>query len=208
MAATLAATRSGLYTALSALQTNVTTGPTTGRPFALVTHYSGEMTPDGLSLVCAQYPAALLRYDGAASRRTVSTVSGDSEEVAAETFSVFVALAEPRDIADAEVGASGAPGLDDLVDAVHGVCNALAITGLWRGRRVRHVSTQDAPGMIVRGSCYVRQLRYEALRALPQATTSQTSTPLTSVRGDVNLVAPSGEAAPDPFETFDADTTP
>ena len=47
-AATLATIELALYTALSGLLTNVTTGPTTSRPFACVGRYAGPVPPEGL----------------------------------------------------------------------------------------------------------------------------------------------------------------
>ena len=203
MAATLAQVDAALYAALTALLTNVTTGPPDARPFALVARFVGDLTADSLQEACAQYPACLLRFDGETSDRDISTVSGDSEERGRAQWTVFVAVADPRSPDDVIVGASGVPGALTLAGQVLSACNALLTAGLWRWRRIRYVDTR--PALVRPGSAYVVALRFEALRAVEQATTTQTSVLLPSIRGDVNLTG-TADPPPDPFETFDADT--
>src|SRR5690606_7289847 len=80
MTTTLSDTESAIYTALSALQINVTTGTTAARPFALVGRYAGTLDEDKLREVVTQWPAALLAFGGESVTRTVSTLAGDSED--------------------------------------------------------------------------------------------------------------------------------
>ena len=204
MSATLAAIDAALYAALTPLLTTATDGITDAKPFACVARVVGDMSRDTLQQFGAAYPACLLRFDGESDARDVDVVSGASEEKGAAQWTVFVAVEDPRSPDDTIQGATGVPGALTLAGKVLGACNALALTGLWRWRRVRYVDTR--PALIALGSVYVLALRFEALRAVEQATTTQTSVALTSVRGDVNLIGTS-DPAPNPLDVFDSLTT-
>jgi len=96
-AATLASIELALYTALSGLLTNVTTGPTTSRPFACVGRYAGPVPPEGLAEAAAQYPCAMLRFDEDQSTRDVMGFGAASiEDRALSQFSVLVAVEDAR----------------------------------------------------------------------------------------------------------------
>lgn len=205
MAATLAAIDAALFAALAALSASP---PTDAQPFALVGRYDGEPTKDGLLEAMAQFPCALLRWDDEKAVRDVDTAGPGSEDRGAGHWTVLVALEDPRAIDDALQGATGAPGLFALVDAVLGACNALQVAGLWRGRSVRYVDATPVRALTVRGVAYARAVRFEALRAAPTAADPVVSTqPLTDVRGDINQQNPGGDAPRNPFETFDSTTT-
>ena len=114
----LAALDAALFASLSATQWITATGSTVATPFALVGRYAGELSVLGIRETCAQYPAALLRYDGGASMRTVDAVEG-VDDTGTEAWTVFVAVEEPREIDDA-IAATDAqvPGALALIDAV------------------------------------------------------------------------------------------
>ena len=96
-AATLASIELALYTALSGLLTNVTTGPTNARPFACVGRYAGPVPPEGLAEAAAQYPCAMLRFDEDLSTRDVMGYGAASiEDRALSQFSVLVAVEDAR----------------------------------------------------------------------------------------------------------------
>lgn len=202
MSATLAAIDAALFAALTPLL--ATSAPSDALPFACVARFVGDMTRDALQQFGAQQPACLLRFDGESDARDVDVVSGDSEEKGAAQWTVFIAVEDPRSPDDTIQGATGVPGALTLAGQVLSACNALALAGLWRGRRVRYVDTR--PALVVPASAYVLALRFEALRVVEQATTTQTSHQLTNVRGDVNLTG-TADPPPSPFETFNAPTT-
>ena len=194
----LAALDAALYAALSATQWITASGPTTARPFALVGRYAGGLSVDGIRETCAQYPAALLRYDGGGSTRTVDAVEG-VDDTGTEAWTVLVAVEEPREIDDA-IAATDAqvPGALALIDAVLLALNGLVFDEAWRDRRVRVVGY--APALIARGTVYVYAVRFEARRELPQApmTVAQAGNGqgLTSITAETDLVGP-GTPAPD-----------
>lgn len=203
MAATLAEIDAALYAALTPLLTDQTTGITDARPFATVSRYVGELTQEALQQAGATFPACLLRFDGEASDRDVSTIGGDTEERGRAQWTVAVAVEDPRAADDLIQGATGVPGALTLAGQVLARVNALLVSDSWRWRRVRYVDTR--PVLARPGVAYVLALRFEAFRAVEQATTTQASTPLTGVRGDVNLTG-TADTPPDPMVRFEADT--
>lgn len=205
MTLSLADTDSAIYTALSALQIDVTTGTTAARPFALVGRYAGPLTEEGMREVCAQYPAAMLAFAGEQVTRTVHTLAGDAEDRGTVRWTVYVAAEDPRAIDDGIVGTSTAPGAYILTDAVLTVLNGLPLSGAWFSRTLRCAGTREA--LIKRGVVYVYALDFEAQRALPQVTPTITSVVLADIRGDVNLPFDDGDDNPDnPRVQFIADT--
>jgi hypothetical protein len=202
-----------LYTALSGLLINVTTGTTEARPFATVGRYAGSLDETSVRDVIAQYPAALLAYEGETVTRTVNTLAGDAEDRGLNAWTVYVCVEDARAIDDGTVGSATAPGGLRLVDAVLGVLNGLLIvtTGAqpqtaWMDRRLRCVGTREA--LIRRGVVYVYAVGFEAARALPQVTPADDSVELAEVRGDVNLVDTLSDDDPqNPVVQFIADTT-
>ena len=205
MTTTLADTDSAIYTALSALQINVTTGTTAARPFALVGRYAGSLSEDKLREVVTQWPAALLAFGGESVTRTVSTLAGDSEDRGTVRWTVYVAAEDPRAIDDGVVGTSTAPGSYILTDAVLAVLNGLPLSGAWFSRTLRTAGVREA--LILRGVVYVYAIDFEAMRALPQVTPTDSSVTLGEIAGDVNLPFESGEDNPDnPRVQFVADT--
>lgn len=194
-----------LFTALSALLINVTTGTTAARPFAMVGRFAGALSEDTIAEVCAQYPAALLAYGGEQVSRTVNTVGGDAEDRSLVRWTVYVAVEDVRAIEDGTVGISTAPGGLRLVDSVLGVLSGLPLDDAWFDRRLRCVGVREA--LIKRGTVYVYAIDFEAMRALPQVTPTDTSVTLTEVRGDVNLTGTINDDNPDnPVVQFIADT--
>ena len=212
MSLTLADVDGLLYTALSGLLINVTTGTTEARPFATVGRYAGSLDETSVREVVTQYPAALLAYEGETVTRTVNTLAGDAEDRGLNAWTVYVCVEDARAIDDGTVGSAAAPGGLRLVDAVLGVLNGLLIvtTGAsaataWMDRRLRCVGTREA--LIRRGVVYVYAVSFEAARALPQVTPDDTSVDLLEVRGDVNLVDTLDDDDPEnPVVQFIADT--
>lgn len=213
MSLTLADVDGLLYTALSGLLINVTTGTTEARPFATVGRYAGSLDETSVREVVTQYPAALLAYEGETVTRTVNTLAGDAEDRGLNAWTVYVCVEDARAIDDGTVGSAAAPGGLRLVDAVLGVLNGLLIatTGAqpqtaWMDRRLRCVGTREA--LIRRGVVYVYAVGFEAARALPQVTPADDSVELAEVRGDVNLVDTLSDDDPqNPVVQFIADTT-
>ncbi len=213
MSLTLADVDGLLYTALSGLLINVTTGTTEARPFATVGRYAGSLDETSVRDVIAQYPAALLAYEGETVTRTVNTLAGDAEDRGLNAWTVYVCVEDARAIDDGTVGSATAPGGLRLVDAVLGVLNGLLIVTTsaqpqtaWMDRRLRCVGTREA--LIRRGVVYVYAVGFEAARALPQVTPADDSVELAEVRGDVNLVDTLSDDDPqNPVVQFIADTT-
>ena len=205
MTTTLSDTDSAIYTALSALQINVTTGTTAARPFALVGRFAGALDEDSIREVVTQWPAALLAFGGEAVTRTVSTLAGDSEDRGTVRWTVYVAAEDPRAIDDGVVGTSTAPGSYILTDAVLAVLNGLPLSGAWFSRTLRTSGVREA--LIRRGVVYVYAIDFEAMRALPQVTPTDSSVTLGEIAGDVNIPFDDGDDNPDnPRVQFVADT--
>ena len=207
-----------LYTALSALLINVTTGTTAARPFACVGRFAGSLDETSVRKVVTQYPAALLCYEGETVTRTVNTLAGDAEDRGLNAWVVYVCVEDARAIDDGTLGSTTAPGGMRLVDSVLGVLNGLLLIATdgstvstastaWMDRRLRCVGTREA--LIRRGVVYVYAIGFEAARALPQVTPADTSVDLLEVRGDVNLVDTLNDDSPqNPVVQFIADTDP
>lgn len=207
-----------LYTALSTLLINVTTGTTAARPFACVGRFAGSLDETSMREVVTQYPAALLCYEGETVTRTVNTLAGDAEDRGLNAWVVYVCVEDARAIDDGTLGSTTAPGGMRLVDSVLGVLNGLLLTATdgstvstvstaWMDRRLRCVGTREA--LIRRGVVYVYAIGFEAARALPQVTPADTSVDLLEVRGDVNLVDTLNDDSPqNPVVQFIADTDP
>lgn len=195
-----------MFSALDALLINVTTGTTAARPLALVGRYAGVLAEDSIMEVCTQYPAALLAYLGEQVTRTVNTIGGDSEDRSLVRWAVYVAVEDVRAIEDGTVGATTAPGGLRLVDSVLGVLSGLPLDDAWFDRRLRCVGVREA--LIRRGTVYVYAVDFEAMRALPQVTPTDTSVALDAIYGDVNLTGTiDGDNPDNPVVQFIADTT-
>ena len=202
----LATLETAMFSALSALLINVTTGTTAARPLALVGRYAGVLAEDSIMEVCTQYPAALLAYLGEQVTRTVNTIGGDSEDRSLVRWTVYVAVEDVRAIEDGTVGATTAPGGLRLVDSVLGVLSGLPLDDAWFDRRLRCVGVREA--LIRRGTVYVYAVDFEAMRALPQVTPTDTSVALDAIYGDVNLTGTiDGDNPDNPVVQFIADTT-
>lgn len=185
---TAAAIDSALFTALSAGQHSGT--PTAPAPFALVARFAGEVDAAGIAEVCALYPAALLRYDGGISTRTLNAIEG-TEDAGIESWTVLVCLEEPRIVDEAVQGSSPlTPGFLVLIERVLELCNDLVFDGAYRDRRVR-VAEYGRPVIVHRGSLYVYAVRFECRRQLPSLalTTAQAGDgqDLTQIAADIDL---------------------
>lgn len=123
----LATIDAALFTALSAAEHAGTLSA--DRPFALVARHTGPWTREALSHVVGQYPAALLRANGASYAAGPVTILGASESRAPEGWSVLVAIEEPRSADDATQGADGVPGLLTLIDRALAALNGLEVAG-------------------------------------------------------------------------------
>lgn len=206
MTLSLADTDDAIYTALSALLINATTGTTAARPFAMVGRFAGSLDVTSIREVVTQYPAALLAFSGESVTRTINTLAGDAEDRGLCQWTVYVAAEDARAIDDGTIGTTTAPGVARLIDSVLSVLNGLPLSGAWMGRRLRCAGTR--PALVARGSIYVYSIDFEASRALPQVTPTDTSVTLGEIRGDVNLPFDAGEDNPDnPRVQFIADTS-
>lgn len=202
----LATIEAALYAALEPLVTNVTTGTTEARPFAMLGRFAGEFDPKEIREVCSQYPALLLAFAGEQSVRTVRTLAGDAEDRGTSTWTVYVCVEDPAAIDDATVGTTARPGGLRLVDAVEGVLNGLLIPGTWMNQRLRSAGTREM--LIRRGVVYIWAVAFDVMRALPQVTPADTSVDLDEIAGDVNLEDTLNDDNPDnPRVQFVADTT-
>lgn len=205
MTVSLADADSAVHTALSALLTNDSAGPTEARPFALVGRFAGTLGENEIREVCSAYPAALLAFGGESTSRTVRTLAGDAEDRGTLGWTVYVAAEDPAAIDDGTIGTTARPGGLRLVDAVLGVLSGLLIDGAWMSNRLRCTGTREA--LIRRGVVYVYAIGFELLRALPQVTPPDTSVDMTEIRGDVNLADTLNDDDPDnPRVQFVADT--
>jgi hypothetical protein len=206
---TLVTAEAALFAALTALQTTDPAGPTDAQPFALVGRYSGPVDPEtGIAEAAAQWPCALLRWNGETSTREVDTELEGVQDRAAASFDVLVGLEDPRSIDDAIAGAAGVPGLLALVGAVIAACNGLALdlatpaSETLRLRRARYTGARNE--WIRRGAVYVMAVGFEVLRAAETATDPADTSPALTVQADVNLL--SGDTtdvyAPQPIAQF------
>ncbi len=204
--ATLFDVDAALYAALVPLQAGP---PDDAHPFAFVGRWAGPVDPaEGLSSVVAQYPCALLRLADEVSTRDVDTAGTDVEDRAAVHFDVLLALEDPRELDDALVGATGAPGLYTLQGAVLSALNALYLSNAdaWLRRRVRYVATRNE--LIARGKVYVLAVSFEALRVVEQATDPADGLPtIGPIVGNVNLRTGDPTADPTPINPVDQFST-
>lgn len=185
----LATTDAAIYSALSATQYTTTPGALT--PFALVGRYAGELDGQTLCEVVAQWPCALLRFDGETETTSVDTVCGDLEVRGEASWTVIVGAEEPRELDDAVASTNtSVPGYLMLVDVVQSVLNGLALstTDVWRWRRLRCVEVR--PLLVRRGVVYVWGVRFTSSRTLPVVTMSDASVLIPEIRGEV-VQAPS-----------------
>lgn len=202
---TLAAIDQTLFARLETLR--VSGSPPTyslATPFAMVDRYVGPIEEEGIREACALYPACLLRADGDGATRVVNVVSGDSEDRVAETWSVLIAVEDPRAIVDGVVGVAGAPGILLLIDVVIGALNGLYFADSYRQRRIRYTGWRYE--LAKRGNLYVVAVGFEALRVAPttdepDAPNGPDSPPLTEIAGEVNLEGTS-DPAPNPVNQF------
>jgi hypothetical protein len=135
----------------------------------------------------------------------VSTLAGDSEDRGTVRWTVYVAAEDPRAIDDGVVGTSTAPGSYILTDAVLAALNGLPLSGAWFSRTLRTSGVREA--LIRRGVVYVYAIDFEAMRALPQVTPTDSSVTLGEIAGDVNIPFEVGGDNPDnPRVQFVADT--
>lgn len=205
MTLSLADIDDALYTALSALVINVSTGTTAQRPFAMLGRFAGEVDDKELREVCSQYPALLLAFAGEQSVRTVRTLAGDAEDRGTSSWVVYVCVEDPAAIDDATVGTVDRPGGMRLVDAALGVLNGLLIPGTWMNQRLRTAGAREV--LIRRGTVYVWAIAFDVMRALPQVTPADTSVDLEEIAGDVNLEDTLNDDNPgNPVVQFVADT--
>lgn len=199
----MTATASDIDSALfAALALGLHTGtPTADTPFSLVARYAGEVDEVGIQEACAQFPAAFLRYDGGVSLRSVDAIEG-IEDAGTESWTVLVAVEEPRLVDEAVQGTSPlTPGFLPLIDRVLALCNGLVFDSAFRDRRVR-VADYGRPVLVKRGVLYVYGVRFECRRALPSValTVAQAGTAqdLTAIAGDIELTG-TVDPAPSPF---------
>jgi len=207
VAATLTSIELALYTALSGLLTNVTTGPTTTRPFACVGRYAGQVPQEGLAEAAAAWPCALLRFDDDISTRDVLGFGVESiEDRALASFSVLVGVEDPRDIADGMIGDANVPGLLRLVDLVIAACNGVTYADPHMQMSVRYSGTRAE--VIKRGTVYVYAVRFDATRdAAGAAFDASGATLIPGVYSDINIVG-TGTPAPNPLVQIVSDPNP
>lgn len=205
MTLSLATIEAALFAALEPIVTNVTTGPTEARPFAMLGRFAGELGENEIREVCSQYPALLLAFGGEQSVRTVRTLAGAAEDRGTSAWTVYVCVEDPRAIEDGTIGSTAAPGGLRLIDAAETVLNGLLIPGTWMNQRLRTAGAREA--LIRRGVVYVWAIAFDVMRALPQVTPADDSVDLEEVAGDVNLVDTLNDDSPgNPVVQFIADT--
>ena len=120
MSLTLADVDGLLYTALSGLLINVTTGTTEARPFATVGRYAGSLDETSVRAGRHAVPcrvARLRRRDGHAHGQHAR---GRCRDRGLNAWTVYVCVEDARAIDDGTVGSAAAPGGLRLVDAVLG----------------------------------------------------------------------------------------
>jgi hypothetical protein len=207
VAATLTSIELALYTALSGLLTNVTTGPTTARPFACVARYAGQVPQEGLAEAAAAWPCALLRFDDDISTRDVHGFGVESiEDRALASFSVLVGVEDPRDIADGMIGDANVPGLLRLVDAVIAACNGVTFADPHMQMSIRYAGTRAE--LVKRGTVYVYAVRFDATRdAAAVAFDASGATLIPSVNSDINITG-TGTPAPNPLVQIVSEPNP
>lgn len=201
--ATLYDVDAALYAALATL---VSTPVTTQRPFASLIRFIGQVPPEGLT--AAKFPCVALRFDEETAVFDVDALA-DAEGASVATWSVLVQVDDPQEVDRGIVGngtGAGQTGVLRLVYAALGVVSGLAIDGLYRGRRVKYVSTR--PEVVVRNGLYVFAAKLQARLWPPMAATPDTSSSLEEVRGDVNLQDTlDGDDPNNPVNQFVASTT-
>jgi hypothetical protein len=176
----------------------------------MVGRYAGEIPPEGLSEVCAQYPAALLRFDEETSARDVLGFGVESlNDRTLASFTVLVAVEDPRSTDDGIIGDANVPGALRCCEAVVAACNGLTFTDAHQRLSTRYVSTR--PLLVKRGSVYVYGVRFDAQRDAPVATSSEetaagTLPDVEPVAGDINLEGTG--TAPNPLVQFVANPNP
>ena len=198
---------------LTALVAKVAVPATTTAPFALAGRYAGPVTREGLSRVCGgQFPAVLVRFDGEQSARIVNVLA-DVEDRGVATWSVIVALEDPRAIDDAiNQSAAGAAGILQCLDVALGAVNGLIVTPsgtTWRDRPLRAASA--VPELVDDGVCYAYSVRVEAQRDLPLAVNPDPAADLpllNPVIGDVNLIGTGLADAVQPLVQFESEPNP
>ena len=203
-AATLQALDAALYTALGNL---VHTGTASAeRPFARAVR--GWAPVDGSLLTLAPQSPAVILVWGRTKPQLVQasdTILGtpQPESRSPETWTIYIAHGETRDVDVALQGTTDAPGMLPLVDAVLGAVQGLAAAGTWQGRRVRVVDYGPNGALSQRGSVYVADVVVVAERTTPHVTDAAPdgATPLDEIQGD--------NGPPDDlFDHGTADTSP
>ena len=201
MSATLATIDAALYAALTPLQCPSGGIVADARPFAYVGRWVGEIAEEQIREVCAQFPACLLRFDQETSDRVISTVGGSAEDRATSSWTVMVAVEDPREITDAMVGSAGVPGALTLIGLVNTTINALLTTDAWHWRRLRYADTR--PMLIKRGALYVYGARYESMRVAEDTTPTDTSVDLADIYGTIADYGSSDELGSEPIYPAD-----
>lgn len=154
------------------------------QPFSLVARHTGPWTREALQHVCAQYPAALLRANGASySAAAPMTILGETEMRAPEGWSVLVALEDPRSADDATQGADGVPGLLTLIDRVLAVLNELPVPGAQTSARA--VGWRWVPELARGGVLTAAEILFTVERTPPAVTSALVGEPWEDADGDL-----------------------
>lgn len=177
----LAGIDAALFAALLPTQHDGT--PSASRPFALVARHTGAWTREALGHVVGQYPAALLRANGASYVRSPETILGDGDARAPEGWSVLVALEEPRAADEALQGADGVPGLLVLIDVVLGVLNGLAVAGA--ETQARAAGWRWVPELARYGVLTAAELVFTVERIAPSVTPTLVGEPWEDADGEL-----------------------
>lgn len=164
------------------------------QPFALVARHTGPWTREALQHVVGQYPACLLRPNGAAYGLSGDTILGDGEVRAPEGWSVLVALEDPRSADDALQGVSGAPGLLTLIDLALSRVNLLPVAGTDVERYARASGWRWVPELVRDGTVTAAEILLVVDRIPPSVAQLAPGEPFERADGETHV--PDGPAVP------------
>lgn len=147
-------------------------------------------------------PCALLAFDGEINdpSHEAVTTAGETLDVGRASWSVYVAVSDPRGDEAALTSVAGQPGLLKLCKAVRDALNRLPIADTWGIAELRYKGTRKV--LVRRGQLCVYALRFESLAVLGRADPASDSIPvhtLDRVDGAVHLPDAPAVAPADPI---------
>jgi hypothetical protein len=199
--ATLATIRAALLARLNTLHA------TAGGPLRLVDDWAAHAGPgpEGLTLagaVLANAPAALVSLVQETTPGGFESIQGQGETVGTSAWDVVLVTTDTRPVGDAVGGTTGIPGLYALVSQVAAKLSGLAITGLYRAKRLDYEEARWFA--VVPRKFYAMALRFAARRAIIEDADPVAGDLLETIHGHVNVAGVSGAATA--LDEFNADT--